>query len=274
MGLLGALIGAGAGLYGSAQANQFSAGQTKSQFSRALYMSSTAHQREVEDLKKAGLNPVLSAGGSGAPMGSLSAASAANLGQNLTSGIAAGSQVRLASAQTKSTNAQAESTRLDNQKKGIELKLLREAIDKFGITKLLDMVGAGSTTKNVGTVLDVLRSAGNELGKANAGQVYEPVEERSIINEVLKLIGMDRDSREKSRQLKEERDKQYQEEYQKKWNMYLEFCKILRITPSKHHYWKWINSGGIQNLLEYREWKKNNDEGIKIKNNPRVLRIY
>lgn len=58
--------------------NEFNAQQAAAQRDYETMMANTAHQREVQDLKAAGLNPILSAGGTGAVTPSGASASASN----------------------------------------------------------------------------------------------------------------------------------------------------------------------------------------------------
>lgn len=73
-------------------------------------MANTAHQREVADLRAAGLNPILSAGGKGAPSPSGNMAQSADYGDALTRGLtsaAALAQIDLTGAQAQKTQAEA-----------------------------------------------------------------------------------------------------------------------------------------------------------------------
>lgn len=104
----GALVG-GTGLIGTFLQNQAASANAQRQMDFQREMSNTAHTREVQDLRNAGLNPILSASGSGASTPSGAAAPVSDFAPAISKGFETAMAVR---AQNK--QFQQQDTAIDN----------------------------------------------------------------------------------------------------------------------------------------------------------------
>jgi hypothetical protein len=131
--MLGSLISGGLGLLGQRSANKANSAQAARSMAFQKEMAQNAHQYEVADLKKAGLNPLLSAtGGKGA---SASGGAQAKIESTANSAMAS----KLINAQVNKLNAETSAVQ-----GGIPAKT-------FG-TDFMDWLGEayqGSATKNL-----------------------------------------------------------------------------------------------------------------------------
>ena len=88
--VLGGLFGQRASAKSARRAMEFEAAQAQKQMDFQERMSNTAHQREVADLRAAGLNPILSAtggGGASSPSGASASGQSVGFGDIITPAV-------------------------------------------------------------------------------------------------------------------------------------------------------------------------------------------
>jgi len=153
------------------ETNAFNAEQAQKQMDFQERMSNTSHQRQIEDLKKAGLNPILSSNsGASSPGGASASGVTANVGNTMTEFANSARDIGSKIMQNPVLNAQvanlkAENQRIQEQTKQLQISNAQQGVltpiymeagnaVNAGVTKLKELVGGGPSGDIIQGVLD------------------------------------------------------------------------------------------------------------------------
>lgn len=171
------LAGAGVGILGQYMQNQANSAQVLQQENYQTQMSDTAYQRQVTDMKAAGLNPMFAIGSGGASSPAGSVAQQGNLGQAAISGAQAGQQA----AQTQQSMQNAATQQL-NQNKQTNADVLLKAAQTAQANANTKNATIDSTEKKtmsniadgVNTLVDKTKSGYKQLWNLFESNVNKP----------------------------------------------------------------------------------------------------
>lgn len=194
--LLGGLFGKS----GASKQNKMQIAENQKNRDFQERMSNTAHQREVEDLKAAGLNPILSAnGGASSPGGGVAnivnenaelSNSARDLSSKIQQNPLLNAQIANAKAENERIKEQTKQLSISNAQQGVLTPLYLEAgaAADAGVRKVKQMLGI----KNAGDIVtEVLDAGKNGAGKIANGDISIPTSAKDLFGtfDLSRLVG-------------------------------------------------------------------------------------
>lgn len=155
---VGDLVASGLSYLGTKETNKTNARTAQKQMDFQERMSNTAHQREVADLKAAGLNPILAAGGSGASTPAGASWDAENAIGNAVSTAQASRRLRADIEVAKAQAAAATSTANLNDQLGFESLARTQKTKVDEETARAALPGVRATAQNLGLQTKMLEA--------------------------------------------------------------------------------------------------------------------